>query len=133
MYDLFSSQVPGSMRSVCQGLNLLTTSVGFMITGGVNSVFSFWIPNNLDKGHLEYVYWAVSGMVLVNFVAFVNCAQTFEYSRDANFAALASNDDEPVSFTNEGITQETGLSPDFARHPFRSSSQRKKERAQSMF
>jgi peptide/histidine transporter 3/4 len=132
-YELFYSQVPESMRSVCQGLNLLTTSVGFMITGGVNSVFSFWIPNNLDKGHLEYVYWAVSGMVLVNFVAFVNCAQTFEYSRDANFAALASNDDEPVSFTNEGITQETGLSPDFARHPFRSSSQRKKERAQSMF
>merc|ERR1711871_750486 len=33
-YELFYSQVPESMRSVCQGLNLLTTSIGFMITGG---------------------------------------------------------------------------------------------------
>jgi peptide/histidine transporter 3/4 len=140
-YELFYSQVPESMRSVCQGLNLLTTSVGFMITGGVNSVFSFWIPNNLDHGHLEYVYWAVSGMVLINFVAFVNCSQTFEYSRqDANnLSAGASNDydeagDEASTLSrNEGLTQETGMSPDFARHPFRSSSRRKKQRARSMF
>ena len=52
-----------------------------MITGGINSVFSFWIPDNLDRGHLEYVYWAVSVMVLLNFVAFVQCAQTFEYTQ----------------------------------------------------
>ena len=83
-YELFYSQVPESMRSVCQGLNLLTTSVGFMITGGINSVFSFWIPNDLDKGHLEYVYFIVAIMTMINLAAFLQVSQSFEYTNDVN-------------------------------------------------
>ena len=91
-YELFYSQVPESMRSVCQGLNLLTTSIGFMITGGINSVFSFWIPNDLDRGHLEYVYWSVALLTFINLIAFVQVSQSFEYCDAPGVCVLASVD-----------------------------------------
>ena len=154
-YELFYSQVPESMRSVCQGLNLLTTSIGFMITGGINSVFSFWIPNNLDHGHLEYVYWIVAVMTLLNMFAFIQVSQTFEYTaavggssggsggggRSEGYEAADSEEEEvarSVSGTAPDLVfvQESSLSPNWSRHPSRAKwrrEQRLKERAASMF
>lgn len=125
-YELFYSQVPETMRSVCQGLNLLTTSVGFMITGGINSVFSFWIPNNLDDGRLENVYWTISGIVLLNFVLFLKVSQTFEYSPDTLISSEVHG-----KYTEDGRTKETSMSPDLSRHP--ACRVGKKRRAHSMF
>jgi peptide/histidine transporter 3/4 len=146
-YELFYSQVPASMRSVCQGLNLLTTSVGFMVTGGINSVFSFWIPDDLDKGHLEYVYWIVAMLTAINLAAFVHVSQSFEYTiifseeasevesnqenGDGGGAKSGSGSSEDENPNN----QESSLSPNWTRHPSRSKWRREqlKERAKSMF
>jgi hypothetical protein len=147
-YELFYSQVPESMRSVCQGLNLLTTSIGFMITGGINSVFSFWIPNDLDHGHLEYVYWFVAVITLLNMGAFVQVSQSFEYS-DVGFVVgdgdgdgdgeKQDNEETPSNVTN-GITTlskvpQTSLSPNWTKHPMRAKWRRhqNKERAKSTY
>ncbi|RLN64587.1 hypothetical protein BBJ29_003287 [Phytophthora kernoviae] len=78
-YDLFYSEVPESMRSVCQALNLLTTTLGFIVAGALNSIFSFWITSNLNDGHLEYIYYMMALLVLVLLVAFVFVSQSFEY------------------------------------------------------
>ncbi|KAG1712440.1 hypothetical protein DVH05_000188 [Phytophthora capsici] len=78
-YDLFYSEVPESMRSVCQALNLLTTTLGFIVAGALNSIFSFWIPSNLNDGHLEYIYFLMAFLVLILLVAFVVVSQSFEY------------------------------------------------------
>tara|TARA_B100000795_G_C22790762_1_gene436821 strand:+ start:802 stop:1662 length:861 start_codon:yes stop_codon:yes gene_type:complete len=145
-YELFYSQVPESMRSVCQGLNLLTTSVGFMITGGINSVFSFWIPNDLDKGHLEYVYFIVAIMTMINLAAFLQVSQSFEYTNDVNVMVSSTNnssssssknneDDDGSQNEEEQTVLHGSFSPNWTKHPSRSKwrlEQRKKERAQSM-
>ncbi|TDH66052.1 hypothetical protein CCR75_007128 [Bremia lactucae] len=78
-YDLFYSEVPESMRSVCQALNLLTTTLGFIVTGAMNSVFSFWVTSDLNDGHLEYIYYMMAMLVLLMLGAFVTVSQTFEY------------------------------------------------------
>jgi peptide/histidine transporter 3/4 len=78
-YELFYSQVPESMRSVCQALNLLTTSLGFMITGGINSALSGWIPRNLDDGHLERVYLFVAVVVAATYVSILRVSKGFRY------------------------------------------------------
>jgi dipeptide/tripeptide permease len=79
-YELFYTQVPESMRSTCQALNLLTTSIGCMVAGGINSVFQFWIPNNLNDGKLENVYFVIGAMALFALVGYVFTSQTFVYS-----------------------------------------------------
>lgn len=78
-YDLFYSEVPESMRSVCQALNLLTTTLGYIVTGAINSIFSFWIPSDLNHGHLEYIYYLMALLVVVLLMAFVAVSQSFEY------------------------------------------------------
>ncbi|OQR90793.1 Proton-dependent Oligopeptide Transporter (POT) Family [Achlya hypogyna] len=78
-YDLFYSEVPESMRSVCQAMNLLTVTLGSLVAGGVNSVFSFWVTTDLDAGHLEYVFYILAALVLLNLAGFVFVAQDFEY------------------------------------------------------
>ncbi|KAL8000463.1 putative proton-dependent oligopeptide transporter family, MFS transporter superfamily [Plasmopara halstedii] len=78
-YDLFYSEVPESMRSVCQALNLLTTTLGYIVTGALNSIFSFWITSDLNDGHLEYIYYLMALLVLVLLIAFVAVSQSFEY------------------------------------------------------
>ena len=47
--------MPDALRSVCQSLNLLTTTFGSMVAGLINSIFAGWLPNNLDDGHAEYM------------------------------------------------------------------------------
>lgn len=66
------------MRSVCQALNLLTTSLGYIVGGGLNSIFSFWIPGNLNDGHLEYIFLVLAFIVLLNWIAFLIVSQSFE-------------------------------------------------------
>ncbi|EQC36958.1 hypothetical protein SDRG_05782 [Saprolegnia diclina VS20] len=78
-YDLFYSEVPESMRSVCQALNLLTTTLGSVVAGGVNSIFSFWVTTNLNDGALELVFYILAGLVLLNLLGFVLVARGFEY------------------------------------------------------
>lgn len=78
-YDLFYSEVPESMRSVCQALNLLTTTLGYIVAGSLNSIFSFWVTSDLNEGKLEYIFYVMAGLVLFNLVAFVFVSQSFEY------------------------------------------------------
>ena len=52
-FDLFYAQVPASVRSLNQALNLLSIAVGNTFAGAVNSVFAAWLPDNLDHGSLE--------------------------------------------------------------------------------
>ncbi|TYZ69039.1 hypothetical protein PybrP1_000308 [[Pythium] brassicae (nom. inval.)] len=78
-YDLFYSEVPESMRSVCQALNLLTTTLGYIVAGALNSVFSFWVTSDLNDGSLENIFYVMAFLVLLNVVAFVVVSQSFEY------------------------------------------------------
>lgn len=78
-YDLFYSEVPESMRSVCQALNLLTTTLGYIVAGGVNSIFSFWIPSDLNNGHLDYIFYIMGLLSALSVAAFVVVSQSFQY------------------------------------------------------
>ncbi|KAF0712760.1 hypothetical protein As57867_004674, partial [Aphanomyces stellatus] len=78
-YDLFYSEVPEGMRSVCQALNLLTTTLGSLVAGGTNSIFSFWITSDLNDGHLENVFFVFAALVFVNLIGFIFVSQGFEY------------------------------------------------------
>eukprot|EP00299_Pterocystis_sp_00344_P018761 c9356_g1_i1.p1 GENE.c9356_g1_i1~~c9356_g1_i1.p1 ORF type:complete len:228 (-),score=44.29 c9356_g1_i1:49-732(-) len=78
-YELFYNHVPDSMKSVCQSLNLLTTSLGFMVTGGLNSVLSFWVKDNLNHAKLENIFFLLAGLMVLNILAFTYVAKNFRF------------------------------------------------------
>ena len=106
-YDLFYSEVPPGMRSVCQALNLLTTSIGAMVTGGINSMFSDWIPDDLDQGHLEYVFFFVALITLCTTIGFFLVSWGFE-SKMSNSNAAGGGFGEVLDGEEDGALRAEG-------------------------
>ncbi|XP_071723721.1 protein NRT1/ PTR FAMILY 3.1-like [Rutidosis leptorrhynchoides] len=83
LYD----QSPESMRTTAGALYHIATSIGsylgtFMVTivhdhtGKEHN----WLPDrNLNRGRLDYYYWLVSGVQVVNLVYYVVCAWFYTY------------------------------------------------------
>eukprot|EP00298_Acanthocystis_sp_HF-20_P010185 c18727_g1_i2.p1 GENE.c18727_g1_i2~~c18727_g1_i2.p1 ORF type:complete len:659 (+),score=249.07 c18727_g1_i2:31-2007(+) len=93
-YELFYNQAPSKLRSACQALNLLTTCLGTMVTGGLNTIFAFWISDNLNDGKLENMYFLLAGLMLINTFFFVIVSQQFRY-----FQEDKETDRVPVTLT----------------------------------
>ena len=95
-YDLFYSEVPASLKSVCQALNLLTTTFGAMVAAVLNSVFASWLPDDLDDGHAERMYVFLAVLCALNLAAFAHVAargyggRGYQYRSAAHAAAAAS-------------------------------------------
>lgn len=71
-YDIFYSEVPLTLKSTSQSLNLLMSSVGSILTSVFTIMFSKYLPSdNLNDGHLEYMFFCVAGVSVVNLIAFV--------------------------------------------------------------
>ena len=81
-YELFYSTVPPHLRSVCQSMNLLCTAFGSLAAAGLNSACAAWIPNNLNDGHLDYVFFLLCGLMVADLALFVLVGARF--ARHAN-------------------------------------------------
>jgi len=79
-YDLFYSEVPMSMRSVCQAINMLTTSIGTMFGGTLNSLTAVFITNDLNDGHIEYTFFILAAIGAANTILYAFVARGFVYA-----------------------------------------------------
>ncbi|CAN1171377.1 Protein NRT1/ PTR FAMILY 3.1 [Linum perenne] len=96
LYD----QSPESMRSTAAALYSLTLSIGNYIgTGLVSTVHKYtgekenWLPDrNLNRGKLDYYYWLVTGIQVVNFGYYLVVAWLYTYK------PLEQENDDGVQF-----------------------------------
>jgi peptide/histidine transporter 3/4 len=79
-YDLFYSEVPSSMRSVCQAINMLTTSLGTMLGGTINSLCRSFLPDDLNQGNMEYVYFLIAALGAINLAVYMVVSRGFKYN-----------------------------------------------------
>lgn len=86
--EFFYGQTPESMRSTATALMWLSGSVGnyvstFIVTlvhkySACKANGSNWLPNdNLNKGKLEYFYWLITGLQLLNLIYYILCAKFY--------------------------------------------------------
>ncbi|XVE81176.1 hypothetical protein DITRI_Ditri15bG0041700 [Diplodiscus trichospermus] len=83
LYD----QSPESMRSTAAALYWIAISMGNYIgTLLVSLVHKYtgeernWLPDrNLNRGRLEYYYWLVSGIQVLNLIYYIICAWLYKY------------------------------------------------------
>ena len=105
LYD----QSPESLRSTAVALNSLTASVGnYMGTLVVILVHKYtgregnWLPDrNLNRGRLDYYYWLVTGIQVVNIVYYVVCAWFYIYKPLEEFIEQSSNGDVELATDNK--------------------------------
>ncbi|KAK4263784.1 hypothetical protein QN277_029156 [Acacia crassicarpa] len=87
--EFFYDQSPESMRSTAMALFWAVVSVGnYVSTLLVTLIHKFtrrpdgsnWLPdNNLNKGKLEYFYWLITILQLINLVFYLWCAKRYTY------------------------------------------------------
>lgn len=74
------------MSSIAVAIFTLGTAVanlvGSLLVNIVDGVTSkdgneSWLSSNLNKGHLDYYYWLISVLGLINFIYFVACCWVY--------------------------------------------------------
>lgn len=80
-------QSPDAMRSLCQACSLITVTLGSYLVSimlkVINSVTMGkgshgWIPENLNQGRLDQLFWLMAGLQLLNLIAFAYCATRYK-------------------------------------------------------
>ncbi|XP_042511877.1 protein NRT1/ PTR FAMILY 8.1-like isoform X2 [Macadamia integrifolia] len=88
--EFFYEQAPDSMRSLCSALSLLTVALGnYLSTVLVNIVTSIttkngnpgWIPANLNRGHIDYFFWFLAILSILNLIVYIFIARWFTYKK----------------------------------------------------
>merc|ERR1712100_614051 len=98
--EFFYSQAPYSMRSVTQAFNLLMTALGAWITIPllflVNSGGSGkeWVPHNLDNGHLEYYFFLLAGLMVINMIIYYFVSKGYQYMTSAELEYYDKQEEE---------------------------------------
>lgn len=86
--EFFYDQSPESLRSMAAALFWMSISMGNYVSSFVVSMVhrlstgpdqSNWLPNNLNKGRLEYLYWIITVLQVFNLVYYCVCAWFYTY------------------------------------------------------
>jgi peptide/histidine transporter 3/4 len=83
--EFFYDQSPESMRSTGTALFWSTFAIGnyvstFLVT--LVSKKTDWLENNLNRAHLDYLYWFLAVLSALNLVLFLLSANWFRYKND---------------------------------------------------
>ncbi|XP_058109266.1 protein NRT1/ PTR FAMILY 8.1-like [Magnolia sinica] len=88
--EFFYDQAPDAMRSMCSALSLTTVALGNYLSSLLVTIVKDvttrdgkvgWLPENLNHGHLDYFYWLLAVMSLVNFFIYLMIARWYTYKR----------------------------------------------------
>lgn len=100
--ESFYGQAPDAMRSLCAALSLWTNTLGNCVSTllviVVTKVTSSrgrlrWIPDNLNRGHLDHFYCLLTILILLNFLVYLWIGKRYTYkkvTRNAHWVWLAS-------------------------------------------
>ena len=77
---------------MCTALSLTTVALGNYVSTLLVTVVSKvttrggkvgWIPDNLNVGHLDYFFWLIAALSLVNFAVYLLIARWYTYKKTA--------------------------------------------------
>ncbi|XP_008788748.1 protein NRT1/ PTR FAMILY 8.3-like [Phoenix dactylifera] len=84
--EFFYGQAPESMKSLCTALALLSISLGSYLSSLVVTIIAAittgggelgWMPDDLNKGHLDYYFLAWAGLCALNFFIYLAFARKY--------------------------------------------------------
>ncbi|KAL5991567.1 hypothetical protein ACLOJK_012476 [Asimina triloba] len=93
--EFFYDQAPDAMRSVCSALSLTTVALGNYLSTLLVTIVTHittrngqpgWIADNLNRGHLDYFYWLLAILSLLNFFVYLWIASWYTYKKSVGAA-----------------------------------------------
>lgn len=82
--EFFIREAPERMKSMSTGLFLSTLSMGFFVSSLLVTIVDkitkkTWLQSNLNKGKLDYFYWLLAALGVINFILFLILASKHQY------------------------------------------------------
>uniref|UniRef100_A0ACD5ZZ65 Uncharacterized protein n=1 Tax=Avena sativa TaxID=4498 RepID=A0ACD5ZZ65_AVESA len=87
MLEFFYDHSPESMKSLGTALAQLAIAGGnYLNSALVGAVASAtagggkpgWIPDDLDQGHLDYFFWFMAALSVINLLHFIYCSTKYK-------------------------------------------------------
>uniref|UniRef100_A0A2P2KW61 Protein NRT1/ PTR FAMILY 8.1-like n=1 Tax=Rhizophora mucronata TaxID=61149 RepID=A0A2P2KW61_RHIMU len=88
--EFFYQQAPDAMRSMCSALSLTTVALGNYLSSLLVTIVTSitarhgkpgWIPDNLNYGHIDYFFWLLAALSVLNLMAFLLISNWYTYKR----------------------------------------------------
>lgn len=88
--EFFYDQAPDAMRSLCSALSLTTNALGSYLSTLLVTIVAKvttrhgalgWIPENLNRGHLDYFFWLLTILSFINFFVYLWIARWYTYKK----------------------------------------------------
>jgi uncharacterized membrane protein YgcG len=92
VYELCYSQTPPAFRSMAQAVFLFVTAVGSMLTGAFTTSLSRYITDDLNDGHLEYLYYTCIAFIAAFAPVNIFCFSLFEEIDERLMESLGNAD-----------------------------------------
>lgn len=94
--EFFYSQAPLPLRSICQALNTGTQALGAIslvpLIYAVNSIPSeMWLPSNLDTGYLDYYFFLLSVVMVIDWLLLLWISRGFQYKTEEQLSCKLDN------------------------------------------
>ncbi|KAL8167204.1 hypothetical protein V2J09_008703 [Rumex salicifolius] len=89
--EFFIREAPERMKSMSTGFFLTTLSMGFFFSSVLVSIVdavsrNTWLKSNLNKGKLDYFYWLLAVLGVLNFLVFLTFSSRHQYKAQPNIA-----------------------------------------------
>ncbi|XP_052141730.1 protein NRT1/ PTR FAMILY 8.1-like [Oryza glaberrima] len=88
--EFFYDQAPDAMRSLCSGLSSTSFALGNYASSAIVVVVARatarggrlgWIPDNINRGHLDDFFWLLAVLCVANFAAYLLIARWYTYKK----------------------------------------------------
>jgi peptide/histidine transporter 3/4 len=88
--EFFYEQAPDAMRSMCSALSLTTVALGNYLSSLLVTIVTTistkngkagWIPDNLNYGHIDYFFWLLGILSVLNLGAFLLISNWYTYKK----------------------------------------------------
>ncbi|EGZ22785.1 hypothetical protein PHYSODRAFT_324096 [Phytophthora sojae] len=93
-YNVGYDKVPMGLRSVTIALGLFINSMGSTLPSVIVLLFGKYIPANLNDGHMEYMYFAIAAVMILNTVAYVVVMQNMQFGMIPRLGKNSTEEEE---------------------------------------
>ena len=95
---LYYQEFPTSLHSTATAMISLVIAVAYYLSTGLIDLFhkvTKWLPDDINQGRVDNVYWTISLIGVINFGYYLVCAKCYKYQ----------NVEEGGKNINDSITQ----------------------------
>ncbi|CAM8972707.1 unnamed protein product [Rhodiola kirilowii] len=110
--EFYYKQFPENMRSIAGSLFFCGMAIGSYVSSFLVSVVhdatanaksGNWLPEDLNKGRLDYFYFMIAGLGVVNMCYFLVCSKWYKYKGDSSDISHSSVD--AVEMGSNGVAK----------------------------